>query len=165
MPPQLVAMTEGPNILLDKPILLVGRHQECDIQISSRKISRKHCCIAQVENYLVVRDLYSTNGIRINGVRVMEGELKSGDELTIANFRYQVALHPESAPSQNAPAPAPSKDGDPLESCEEPIALSDSGGKNYMVGRMDQPVLDQPALADPAPIPPTDEPSGVHTVK
>ena len=52
MPPQLVALSEGPNILLDKPILLVGRHQECDIQISSRKISRKHCCIAQVNDYL-----------------------------------------------------------------------------------------------------------------
>jgi pSer/pThr/pTyr-binding forkhead associated (FHA) protein len=70
MPPQLVALTEGPSILLDKPILLIGRHQECDIQIPSRKISRRHCCIAQVNDHLVVRDLCSTNGIRINGVRV-----------------------------------------------------------------------------------------------
>src|SRR5437667_11937900 len=85
MPPQLVALTEGPNILLDKPILLLGRHQECDIQLASRKISRRHCCIAQVNNYLIVRDLCSTNGIRINGVRVTEGNLKPGDELTIGN--------------------------------------------------------------------------------
>src|SRR5262249_5056504 len=90
MPPQLVALTEGPNILLDKPILLLGRHQECDIQLSSRKISRRHCCIAKVDDYLVVRDLCSTNGIRINGVRVMEGALRPGDELTIGNHRYQV---------------------------------------------------------------------------
>ncbi len=46
MPAQLMALTEGPSILLDKPILLFGRHPECDIQIDSRKISRRHCCLA-----------------------------------------------------------------------------------------------------------------------
>src|SRR5438270_1269080 len=91
MPAQLLALTDGPNILLDKPILLLGRHAECDIQLNSRKVSRRHCCIAQVSNYLVVRDLGSTNGVRINGVRVLEGRLKAGDELTVGNFRYQLS--------------------------------------------------------------------------
>ena len=84
MPAQLVALTEGSNILLDKPILLLGRHPECDIQIDSRKISRRHCCIAQIEDHLIIRDLGSTNGIRINGVRVQEGKLCVDDEVTIA---------------------------------------------------------------------------------
>src|SRR5580704_15385697 len=83
MPAQLVALTEGPSILLDKPIMLFGRNAECDIQIDSRKVSRRHCCIAQVSDYLVVRDLGSTNGIRINGIRVLEGKLKAEDELMI----------------------------------------------------------------------------------
>jgi len=114
MPAQLVALNEGPNILVDKPILLVGRHPECDIQIDSRKISRRHCCIAQVNDYLVIRDLDSTNGVRINGVRVVEGRLHPGDELTIGNHRYQVTWEggdqpaPSSAPAQKkAPPPTP----------------------------------------------------------
>ena len=90
MAAQLIALNEGPNIPLDKPIVLIGRHQECDIQIPSRKISRRHCCVAQVYNYLVVRDLGSTNGVRINGQRVAEGKLVPGDELQIGNFKYQV---------------------------------------------------------------------------
>src|SRR5262249_10130993 len=90
MPAQLGALDDGPRILVDKPLLLLGRHPECDIQIESRKISRRHCCIAQIHDYLVVRDLDSTNGIRINGVRVVEGKLKPGDELTIGNHRYRV---------------------------------------------------------------------------
>src|SRR5688500_20383033 len=90
MPAQLLALDNSASIMLDKPILLVGRHPECDIQIDSRKISRRHCCIAQVEDYLVVRDLDSTNGVRINGVRVIEGRLKAGDELTVGNHRYQL---------------------------------------------------------------------------
>ena len=77
----LIALTEGPNIPLDKPILLVGRHQECDVLIPSRKISRRHCCLAQVNDVVVVKDLFSTNGVRINGVRVKEGCLHAGDEL------------------------------------------------------------------------------------
>ena len=90
MPAHLLSLTDGPSILIDKPVLLFGRHQECDVQLNSRKVSRRHCCIAQVSDYLVVRDLGSTNGIRINGRQVAEGKLHPGDELTIGNFRYQV---------------------------------------------------------------------------
>jgi predicted component of type VI protein secretion system len=124
MPPQLVALTDGPNIPLEKPIVLIGRHQECDIQIPSRKISRRHCCVAQVYNYLVVRDLGSTNGVRINGTRAMEGKLQPGDELTIGNLNYRVqwddnliAAGPPKAHRQVMP---------PYQSSDDPIALPDS---------------------------------------
>lgn len=90
MPAHLLSLTDGPSILLDKPILLFGRHQECDVQLNSKKISRRHCCIAQVGESLVVRDLGSTNGVKINGERVVEGVLVPGDELIIGNYRYQV---------------------------------------------------------------------------
>jgi predicted component of type VI protein secretion system len=132
-----VALSEGPSILLDKPILLIGRHQECDIQLPSRKISRRHCCIAQVDSYLVVRDLSSTNGIRINGKRVTEGKLNPDDELTIGNYRYRIhwgdvlVAGPANADAHTVkgdepPGPAPPFDEDEqLESCDEPIALQD----------------------------------------
>src|SRR5262245_30688340 len=135
MPAQLIALTEGPNILLDKPILLLGRHPECDIQIDSRKISRRHCCIAQVEDYLVVRDLGSTNGIRINGVRVLEGRLRTTDELTIGNARYKVrwdATGPDGASEASKHDRGPRSgraevvDDAALESCDEPVPLEDS---------------------------------------
>ena len=142
MPPQLVALTEGPSILLDKPILLVGRHQECDIQIQSRKVSRRHCCIAQVSDYLVVRDLCSTNGVRINGVRVSEGSLKTGDELTIGNFRYEVRWTaqpgdlpaPPAAALAEAPPPNPRArtQHDPMESMDLPVAIDE--GPSLPVG-------------------------------
>jgi predicted component of type VI protein secretion system len=138
MPAQLVSLNEGPSILLDKPILLIGRHPECDIQIDSRKVSRRHCCIAQVSDYLVVRDLGSTNGIRINGVRVLEGRLKASDELTIGGNRYQVSwevLPPSSIRSaqsaRNKPEaerplrPVAPDEDELLEACDEPIPLSE----------------------------------------
>jgi pSer/pThr/pTyr-binding forkhead associated (FHA) protein len=90
MPAHLLSLADGPSILLDKPILLFGRHQECDVQLNSKKVSRRHCCLAQVEDYFVVRDLGSTNGVKINGEKVQEGKLIPGDELIIGNFRYQL---------------------------------------------------------------------------
>jgi pSer/pThr/pTyr-binding forkhead associated (FHA) protein len=136
MPAQLVALSDGPNILLDKPILLLGRHPECDIQIDSRKISRRHCCIAQVSDYLVVRDLGSTNGVRINGVRVTEGRLNAGDELTIGNHRYQVTWDADLvAPPRRPVAAAPTSEmrdaEDFLESSDEPVPLAEPGGRPH----------------------------------
>src|SRR5437868_7110284 len=101
MSAQLVSLDSGPSIFVDKPILLVGRHPECDVLIDSRKVSRRHCCVAQVADYLVVRDLGSTNGIRINGIRALEGRLKPGDELTIGSYRYQVRW--DTIPARLAP--------------------------------------------------------------
>lgn len=86
----LVCATEGPTITLDKPIVLVGRHPDCDVQLDSPKVSRRHCCVAQVDGDIVVRDLGSTNGIRINGEVVQECRPKVGDELAIGNVRFRI---------------------------------------------------------------------------
>jgi pSer/pThr/pTyr-binding forkhead associated (FHA) protein len=115
MPTQLLSLADGPNILLDKPILLFGRHEECDIQLNSKKVSRRHCIVAQIGDYWVVRDLGSTNGVKINGQRVNEGKLHPGDELQIGNFKYQVCgeLHdrgPENRPVNVPPAAATERD-------------------------------------------------------
>jgi len=132
--PQLHALTEGPNIALDKPIILIGRHQECDIQIPSRKISRRHCCLAQVGDRLVVRDLGSTNGVRINGIKVLEGNLQAGDELMLGNIRYQLKWGDEVSDSAIASMKhgivaqkaVPSRKASSDESCELPVALPDA---------------------------------------
>ncbi len=94
MPAHLLSLTEGPSIQIDKPILLFGRHEECDVQLNSKKVSRRHCVVAQVNDYFVVRDLGSTNGVKINGQRVAEGKLVPGDELQVGNYKYQVCGDP-----------------------------------------------------------------------
>lgn len=90
MPFHLLSLTGGPSVLLDKPIVLVGRHEECDLILDSKKVSRLHCCLAQVNDRLVVRDLGSTNGLRVNGRKVSEATLAPGDELQVGTFTYQV---------------------------------------------------------------------------
>jgi pSer/pThr/pTyr-binding forkhead associated (FHA) protein len=143
MPARLVAVEDGHTILIDKPILLIGRHPECDVQLESRKISRRHCCIAQVEDYLVVRDLESTNGIRINDQLTLSGKLQEGDTLTIGNLRYQVTWK-DPSPSKELRRPPdsakplvarpktssqPALSIDKLMSVDMPVPLKEPGKK------------------------------------
>ena len=90
--PNLLSLTDGTNILIDRPILLFGRDQECDIQLNSKKISRKHCCLVYIKERLIIRDLASTNGIRVNNQRVTTAEVHHGDQIMIGNFRYRVYM-------------------------------------------------------------------------
>ena len=87
---RLVALDEGPDISLDREMLVVGRHPQCDARLDSIRVSRRHCCMTPDNGEIVVKDLGSTNGIRINGQRVEKGRLRPGDELSIAHIRYRL---------------------------------------------------------------------------
>ncbi len=125
------------TILVDKPILLIGRHAECDVQLESSKISRRHCFLALVNQRLFIRDLESTNGLRINGEKHEEAELKEGDELWIGNIRFKIVWEnssiPLKPPSQVKPGElCESKMPDTgmpahLPSCEFPVPILEDG--------------------------------------
>src|SRR5271168_1395846 len=90
MPARLVALEDGPDINMDRAMVVVGRHPSCDTRLDSLRVSRHHCCMTQENGEVMVRDLGSTNGIRINGQRVEIGRIRPGDELSIAHIRYRL---------------------------------------------------------------------------
>lgn len=90
MPARLVALDEGSDIYVDRAMVVVGRHPQCDARLDSIRVSRRHCCMTNDNGEVVVRDLGSTNGIRINGQRVESGRLRAGDELSIAHIRFRL---------------------------------------------------------------------------
>ena len=94
MPTRLVALDDGPDIPLGRGPLLVGRHPPCDVRLQSIQVSRRRCCLTEVDGVVIVRDLGSTNGTSINGRRVEAGRLRPGDELAIANLRYRLEPGP-----------------------------------------------------------------------
>jgi pSer/pThr/pTyr-binding forkhead associated (FHA) protein len=108
MPARLLPLTPGKAAIpLERPVVLIGRHPECDFQIALPQISRRHCCIAQVADHFVVRDLGSANRVRINGHIVEEARLMPGDEIAIAHMIFRFDLT-----SQKARPTAPSPDVD-----------------------------------------------------
>jgi pSer/pThr/pTyr-binding forkhead associated (FHA) protein len=96
MPLRLVCQDGHADISLDRAVVVVGRHRRCDVRVASPRVSRRHCCLALDRDGVLVRDLGSTNGTRINGRRVEEGVLRPGDELSIAHCRYQLEALSES---------------------------------------------------------------------
>ena len=90
MPLLLVALDGGPDILAGREPIIVGRHPHCDVRLRSIRVSRRHCCLTEVDGEVAVRDLGSTNGTLINGRRVEAGRMRPGDELSIAHLRYRL---------------------------------------------------------------------------
>lgn len=106
--PQVVALEKLPVVL--------GRGARADIRLSDRTLSRRHCEIDRVSATLVVRDLGSKNGTRVNRAHVSEAVLMPGDKLTLGACTFVVSYeqHPsELPPVVNQPAcPTPAADVD-----------------------------------------------------
>ncbi len=118
MPARLVPLSAGtaPVITVQRPVVLIGRHPECDVRVDLPKISRRHCCIVLAYDRVVIRDLGSRNGLRVNGLVIEESSLEHGDEVAIGPVLFRVdnpdCLPPTPAKANLAtptstPAPAP----------------------------------------------------------
>jgi pSer/pThr/pTyr-binding forkhead associated (FHA) protein len=92
MTARLVALNGAADIPLSGVLTVAGRHPGCDARLDSSRVSRRHCCLAVGVDEVLVRDLGSTNGTRINGRRICEGSLCSGDILGIAHLRFRLVL-------------------------------------------------------------------------
>lgn len=105
--PQVVALEKLPVVL--------GRGARADIRLSDRTLSRRHCEIDRVSSTLVVRDLGSKNGTRVNRAHVSEAVLMPGDKLTLGACTFVVSYeqHPgELPPVVNQAASASAEDPD-----------------------------------------------------
>lgn len=87
---RLIPLQEGDPIEIDKDLILLGRNEICDVQLGHKSISKLHCVLVKTDGLLLVRDLGSTNGTRVNGARVRRGALLPDDQLKIASLTYRV---------------------------------------------------------------------------
>lgn len=102
---QLIPLEGGPPISIVKDLTLVGRKDDCDVRLDHKSVSKLHCVIVKTDGLLLVRDLGSTNGTRVNGQRIRRAALLPNDQVTIAGHKFRVYLGPdEPAPALRAPA-------------------------------------------------------------
>jgi adenylate cyclase len=106
---ELVPVGGGDTIPLLRKTLLVGRRESCDIVLRFSNVSAHHCQLTINGGYWYVRDLDSRNGTKVNGTRVTEKRLDSGDVLSVAKHKYQVKYSPSSL---GAVGPPPVEDDD-----------------------------------------------------
>jgi pSer/pThr/pTyr-binding forkhead associated (FHA) protein len=108
---RLVPLDGGTPFDLAKDLTLVGRDEGCDLRLDHKSVSKLHCILVRTEGLVLVRDLGSTNGTRVNGQRIRRAALLPNDNLAIATFRYTVAFGDESGGAAD-PANGPPADPD-----------------------------------------------------
>jgi adenylate cyclase len=87
---ELVPVGGGDTIPLIREVMTVGRRETCDIRLPFPNISGVHCQLFFHNGYWFVRDLNSTNGIKVNGARVQEKLLHPNDELKIGKRLFHI---------------------------------------------------------------------------
>ena len=107
---ELVPQGGGDPVPLLQKKLLVGRRDSCDIALRFPNVSSRHCEMEFVDGYWMVRDLGSSNGTKVNGVRVRAKWVLPGDELAIAKHRFKLDYNVAS----DAPPPPPLNDEEDL---------------------------------------------------
>ncbi len=78
--------TTRKNWELNKPTILIGRGNDCDVVVNDRQVSRHHAQIVRDDTGYKLVDLHSKNGTFLNGQQLI-GEtqsLKDGDQIGIA---------------------------------------------------------------------------------
>jgi hypothetical protein len=73
------------QIRIDGSLLTIGRAADNGLALDDSRVSRHHARLRARHGMLVLSDLDSTNGIRVNGVRVTEVALGVGDRIEIGS--------------------------------------------------------------------------------
>lgn len=91
---ELIPIGGGDDIVLLKTEVKIGRRESCDIVLRFPNVSAHHCQLNLVDGYWYVKDMGSSNGIKVNGVRCMEKRLDPGDTLAVAKHQYEIKYSP-----------------------------------------------------------------------
>jgi hypothetical protein len=76
----------GREHLLSSEVITIGRAVECEIVITSKRVSREHACVKREGWRVVLEDLDSTNGTYLNDERLLSPtELRDQDRIAIGD--------------------------------------------------------------------------------
>jgi len=84
-PQSRLLLEDGRVVPIDRPVLNLGRQRDNQIILDDPSISRRHAQIRLRFGHYTIFDLGSTTGTTLNGEKVREAMLSSGDIITIGN--------------------------------------------------------------------------------
>ena len=70
--------------------LVIGRSSACEIVLGDDTVSRRHAELRYEDGRWLLRDLGSSNGTWVNGRRVVEAEVRAGDEVYLGGARLKL---------------------------------------------------------------------------
>ena len=92
-PPASLVLPDGSRVRLAEEPLVIGRLPECDVVLADPNVSRRHAEVRRDGSAVVLVDLGSTNGTRVNGAHVKQRQLADGDEISIgsSSLRFEAS--------------------------------------------------------------------------
>src|SRR5579864_2084017 len=89
---QLENRSSAPEVTLDRMITLVGNAPVCKLRLNRSRVSKVHCSLVRTRGGLLVVDLGSREGVRVNGVATRAAILSRGDVLDIGGRCLRVSF-------------------------------------------------------------------------
>jgi pSer/pThr/pTyr-binding forkhead associated (FHA) protein len=82
-----LTLPDGRRVVLEQDKVTLGRLPECELAVADAGVSRRHAEVRRgADNTWVVSDLGSTNGTKVNGLRISAARrLEDGDEITVGS--------------------------------------------------------------------------------
>jgi hypothetical protein len=77
----------GSRYLLDRDETTIGRHPDAHVLLDDVTVSREHARVLRIPSGFSVGDLASLNGTYVNGERIEDRALVTGDELQVGRFK------------------------------------------------------------------------------
>lgn len=90
---ELVPVGGGDVVPLIQDVMTIGRRESCDIRLNYQNVSGTHAELSFRNGVWYIRDLGSTNGVKVNGERTLRRPLRPGDEISVANHKYTIQYH------------------------------------------------------------------------
>lgn len=113
MKSELVPLNGDPPIPITRDVTVIGRREYCDVQLDHPSLSKRHCVLVRTDGLLMLRDLATTNGTKVNGQRVMWAALLPNDRLTLGQYKFKVYLGPDDAASPSEQKGAENRRAEP----------------------------------------------------
>jgi hypothetical protein len=144
MPARLI-VTRGPEtgsqFPLRKRIVTIGRDDGCAIHLDREGVSRNHAQLSLEQGAWSITDLKSRNGTLVNGSRIVEHALTSGDVIGIHDIRLRFEV---------SDAPPPKAAAGPRELGREDVELVERlrKGREAILGEVRKVIIGQDEVVE-----------------
>ena len=84
---EIIGPVEKTVVELGEEEIKIGRSPRCEIQLQVENVSREHAHVFFLNEEYHIEDMNSTNGIYVNGIKIVKCVLRNHDQIDIGGVK------------------------------------------------------------------------------